>query len=460
MAWRWVVPGVGLAVLVSAGFFYFHSPRDRSYRLGMTAGNILGTRHRLATKLAEEAGRRGVELRIEPSRGSEEALDLVNSRKLDVALVQGGLLADGRPHVRQVATLHIEPIHLAVRKELFEAASASLTALRGRTIDLEEVGSGTHSLATAVLDFAGLQPRDRDPSRGFVPVSIPRQALFAARDPKRLPDAVFLVSSLPGSTIKYLVAEHGYRLVPLPFAEALALGSLAPTRDDRHEAARGRIDPGRIQATTIPAFTYSVEPPVPARPLPTLGTQLLLVAHEDVPPRAAYRLVGATYAAEFGRIVQPPLDAKLMELPPEFPWHDGSLLYQRRNAPLLSGQAIDSTQKGFAILAAAVSGLFVLWQWSKQYGQFMRDKGFNKYIRELTRIEEEVVQAERGEHVDAQRLLALRERLYRLKTEALDRFTEGELAGKELLAGFLVHVHDVRDYTTSLLERHQGSLQQ
>jgi hypothetical protein len=102
------------------------------------------------------------------------------------------------------------------------------------------------------------------------------------------------------------------------------------------------------------------------------------VAHQDVPPRAALQLVEATCGAEFGQVVRPPLDPTLMDLPPEFPWHEGAVLYQRRSAPLLSGDAVDSAHKAFAIFAAAASGLFVLWQWAKQQGQLGRSKGFNQ----------------------------------------------------------------------------------
>jgi hypothetical protein len=250
------------------------------------------------------------------------------------------------------------------------------------------------------------------------------------------------------------VSKHGYRLVSLPFAEAFALGSLVQGMEEKqNQAGSERVIKGRIQAVTIPAFAYGVEPPVPEQSLPTLGTRLLLVAHKDVPPRAVYQLVEATYTAEFGRIVRPPLDARLMDLPPEFPWHDGAQLYQQRNAPLLSGEVMDSAHKGFAIFAAAASGLFVLWQWSKLYGQRARNRGLNQYLAQVTRIEERVMEAERERPADAAELLGLRERLGRLKTQALDDFARNELAGKEFLAGFLVQVNDVRDHLTRLLEK-------
>src|SRR5262249_25416733 len=149
-----------------------------------------------------------------------------------------------------------------------------------------------------------------------------RKVLLAEPDTARLPDAVFLVSSLPAPTTNYLVTRHGYRLVPLPFAEAFALRSLVEAMGDSQLGpAEEHIVMGRIQATVIPAFTYGVEPAVPEQPLPTLGARLLLVAHQDVPARAVYQLVEATYGAEFGQIVRPALDPKLMDLPPEFPWH-------------------------------------------------------------------------------------------------------------------------------------------
>jgi hypothetical protein len=208
----------------------------------------------------------------------------------------------------------------------------------------------------------------------------------------------------------------------------------------------------------VPAFTYGVEPPVPAAPLATLGTRLLLVAHKDVPPRAAYQLVEATYAAEFGRIVRPPLDAKLMDLPPEFPWHAGASLYQERNAPVLSGEAMDSMHKGLAIFAAAASGLFVLWQWSKQHGLWARSRGFNQYIARVARIEEQVMEAERAPPPITVDLLGLRDELSRLKTQALNEFARDELAGKKMLAGFLVQVNDVRDSLTRLLDQKSAGM--
>jgi TRAP-type uncharacterized transport system substrate-binding protein len=454
--WKWVAPLAGLAALALAVFVYFHSPRERTYRFRLTAGNATGTRHHLARLLQAELAPHNLLLELEETPGSEEALDEVNSRQLDLALVQGGLKVNGRPNVRQVIGLHVEPLHLLVKKELFGLVSANLSTLDGKTVDLSEVGSGTHSLATDVLAFAGLRPRRPGRPGGYVVVEWDRRRLLAEKDPARLPDAVFLVSSLPSSTSRFLVTRHGYRLVPLPFAEAFALDARAPPGPGQPGRPPGQhVDKERTYAVAIPAFTYGVEPPVPPEPVPTLGARLLLVAHKDVSPQAVRTLVEAVLASQLARTNRPPIDAKALELPPEYPWHAGARLYQKRNTPLVSGTLVDATQKGFAILAAAASGLFVLWQWSKQSRQLKKDRGFHDYISQVTRIEEQTGQVERGRSGALSQFLALQERLGCLKVEALDRFAEGELAGKELLSAFLIQVNHTRDYLARLVAEQQ-----
>jgi hypothetical protein len=180
------------------------------------------------------------------------------------------------------------------------------------------------------------------------------------------------------------------------------------------------------------------------------------VAHKDVPPRAVFELVEAIYGAEFGQIVQPPLDSKLMDLPPEFPWHEGAVLYQQRNAPLLSGQAMDSAHKWMAIFAAAVSGLFVLWQWVKQYNRLRRATAFHKYIAQVTRIEEQAMKAEQNRALPVAELLSLQDQLCRLKIQVLDEFSRDELTGHELLFGFLLQLGDARDFLARLVLQQQG----
>jgi hypothetical protein len=74
------------------------------------------------------------------------------------------------------------------------------------------------------------------------------------------------------------------------------------------------IDMGHTYPTIIPAFACSVEPPVPPTPVSTLGTRLLLVAHQDVNPQAIRRLLESTLQSEVVKYGRPPIDAQILDL--------------------------------------------------------------------------------------------------------------------------------------------------
>jgi hypothetical protein len=284
-----------------------------------------------------------------------------------------------------------------------------------------------------------------------------RSQLLAERQTENLPDAIFLVSSLPSRAARQLVAHDGYRLVPLPFGEAFTLSGFTRAEFSKQfGGSESAIDPKRTYAVTIPAFTYGVEPPVPALPLPSLGNRLLLVAHEKVDTEAVKRLVEAAYASEFAKSARPPLDTQLLDSPPEFPWHSGTRLYLQNNQPLVSKDMMDIYHKAVAILAAAASGLFVLWQWQKLRRESSRLDAFKHYFHQVNRLEERARQQVWADQ-DLSSILALQDQLVRLKTEALDRFTEGDLEGKELLGAFVTHVQGVYDHLSRFITARRSS---
>jgi TRAP-type uncharacterized transport system substrate-binding protein len=452
IAAKYVAPVVGLGALALAVYFYFYSPGQRVYRLRASAGNKLGMRHRLAELLKAEVADQNLQLELHETSGSEEALDKINNHTLDVALVQGGLVIDSRVNVRQVLALHMEAMHLLVKNELADAVAHNWRALEGKTVSLSEVGSGTHSLATDILAFAGLRARGPDQPKGYIEKDISRQQLFAEKNRDRIPDAFMLVSLLPSPSARYLVMQREFRLVPIPFGEAFALESLAPPQSDRGgQPAHSQIDKGHTYPFSIPAFACSVDPPVPTKPVPTIGTRLLLVAHKDVNQQAIRRLLEATLASKAAKNGHPPIDARTLELPPEFPWHAGTREYLARNTPMVSGVLMDAAQKGFAIFAAAASGLFVLWQWRRLRAQYLG--GLSSYIGAVTQIEDTARQIERDQAGDRRQLVEMRNELGRLKSEAIDRLTKGEFTDRDLMQAFLVQINDVRDHLTRLIDQ-------
>jgi TRAP-type uncharacterized transport system substrate-binding protein len=447
---------LGVAALGLAAFFAFHQPQERPVRLRMTAGQEEGTRHRIAQALRREAAHRAIGIELQTMAGSGEALQALESGRVDAAFMQGGLDMMDHPALRQVAVLHIEPLHLLVKQEIHPAVARSLGGLRGKVVNLGERGSGTCLLASEVMEFSGLRAGIDYTESTYSYTDLEREP-----DGSRLPDAVFTVSTLPSPIARHLVTRHHYRLASLPFCEAFALGAL--DEDDASPDPPGqrasRIDRRRVYDAMIPAFAYEIEPGVPPEAIHTLGTRLLLVARKDMAATTIRRLLEVVFNSRFSQVLQPPLDSKLLESPPELPWHDGTTEYVRRNSPLIAGDVIDLIEKEVSILGVLAGGLFCLIQWLRRRFRRLRERSFEAYILQVARIERRALALSRAPTLDLAELLQLQEDLTQIKAEALERFADGELDGEELMSGFLVHASDTRDFLIRLILHQRDNLE-
>ncbi len=457
---KWIRDGLlavlGVSALGLAAFVALHDPPAERVLLRMTAGQEEGTRHRVARALRREASRRLLMIELQATAGSEEALEAMEAGRVDAAFVQGGLDMSEHRSLRQVATLHVEPLHLLVKEEISQAVARSLAGLRGKVVDLGERGSGTHSLALEVMAFSGLRP-----GNDFTESDHSYAELQGETDRSRLPDAVFTVSTLPSPVARRLVTAHHYRLASLPFCEAFALGAL----DEEHITpylpgeTQTRIDRRRVYDAVIPAFAYKFEPGVPPEAIHTLGTRLLLIARKDIPASTIRTLVEVVFNSPFSRILQPPLDARLLDSPPELPWHAGTTEFVRRSSPLIAGDVIDVTEKWVSIFGVVAGGLFCLTQWLRRRYRRRRERSFEAYILRVAQIERRALELSREPTLNLAALLQLQDDLSRMKGEALERFAEGELEGEELMSGFLVHASDARDFLMRLILHERENLE-
>lgn len=468
-----------LMVLALVGFgfaawIYFRPARSHTYSLTLTAGSAKGLRHQIALKLAREASKQGLRIEVKETAGSEEALQAVNTGAIDLALAQGGLDMSDQLGLRQMATLQLEPLHLLVRPELAPVVQSNLVALRGKTINISTPGSGTHTLTLEVLAFVGLElglpdykspTREQPPRQSEVKLStLSYSAILKEKDSKKLPDALFTVSLLPSPVAEFLVDEHGYRLVALPFGKALALrgnvedeGNALTTDQDSDHAPRVRK--GHLYSSTIPAYTYSVDRAEPPEARETLGTRLLLVANHKVPPQAVQALVNTVYAPSFAKISEPPLSEEQLRLPPEVPWHPGTMRYLESKKPLIASDFIETSEHVIAIVASLLGGGIFFLGWLRRRWRRTAAKSLENYIAGVASIEQRAMELETSVNMDLSALLDLRRELSSLKREALHRFTSGNLPGEEFITGFLIHVHDVRHYISGLILHERDNLE-
>jgi len=459
---EWIAAALCLTALGIAATVFFSQSRPGRYRVSISGGSAEGLRHQIAERLAGEAVSHGVNFRLVAASGSREVLDRIEAHKLDVAFVQGGLDPSLHPHVRQVAALHVEPLHLLVRPELHGLVSDNMGALEGKAVNLGPVGSGTHELARDVLKFAGLDPKREDGSGDYTVLTRSYGELLKETDAAKLPDAVFSVSALPSPVVRALVVRQHYRLVPLPFGEAFALDALnrgsaeAPSQQPDHVSDVSKV---LIYPTEIPPFTYGVEPPTPPRAIPTFGPRLLMVANEKISSRAVRQILDTVFSPSFAQISKPPLNASLLEISPEYPLHPGTVQYLEFNKPLMAGDVIDLLEKGTSLAGAVLGALFFLWQWVRQRLRRNRELGFESYMLKVAAIEEQALALEMEARLEIKELLRLQRELGRLKNEALARFAEGKLEGGELMSGFVSHVNDARNYLNRLILHERDNLE-
>lgn len=412
---------VGVAAILAAVWFWMgRSPRRE---LRMSAGDVLGHRHAILTALKQEAALKGLEITAVETTGSQDALVQVTQRKLDAALVQGDA---GIQHgdLRQAAIVTDEPLHLFVRDELEKQGPS---ALHGRRLNLGPHGGGTRKVALQVLAFIGLSPeRDfKDEAHTY--------AELADLSGEQLPDGIFAVSSLPWELGGTLVREHGYRLMELPFGEAMTL-------TDRN-----------LNDSTIPAYTYSVSPAVPAAALHTVAPHLLLVMHADVPDEAVSRLMEVLFESDFARRASlARLDPQRMESHVEYPLHEGARSYLHRHEPLMTNDDIEKLENLRSFVVSALLAAFVAWRWWVR----RRMMGFEKYLDAVTEIELDALALEQSGDMNGESLHALRRKLTETKSEALERYAEGRLRGEDQMASLLMHVSDVRRCLDTLFAHH------
>jgi hypothetical protein len=443
---RALLPLVGLALIAVGCWLFLHSRGAGTYRVNMLS-DLEPNRALLAERIAAEARRHGLEVALSSRpHGALEAIELVDEpNPIDLALVPGGVARREHANVRQVAALSPEPLQVLARAEL---ASGGVGRLKGRRVCLGPPASSIHFLARDVLAFAGLHapaagypgdylPQEGSPHELEQQLNHLRDLVGTERDRAlaALPDAIFLLSTLPSILARDLVVVAGYRLVTLPFADAYCLDRIRPT-----ETGEVRIDRALFAATEIPAYTYSVEPAVPDKPCRTIAIPLLLIAQAPTDPEGVARLLETVFDGPVAGLARP---LPLREQMPPFPFHAGVERYLRRSDPLLTPEQLSVLVKMGGGFGACVSGVMALYGFVR-----MRQlRRFESYYHEIRRLE----LVARGQEADpaapsepASRRAYLEERLLDLKSRALQDFANGGLKGEGLMWGIVSLVNDTR----------------
>ena len=434
----------GVLLVSMSLFFILRNRAGTEYQLSISAGSEKGLRNSIAKTIDQFSRSVGVNLELVPTGGSQEALAQVNRGQLDFALVQGGLVETKFPNVRQVAVLHVEPLHLLVKPHdetpdhLTLKDVASWMAKKNRlTVNVSTRGSGTNAVATELLRFFRIKS---DVNIELTNLSY-AELVDSARSISQMPDAVFTVSSLPSPVAAHLVAQHDYRPVELPVANAFRIDwSVESEQGDRQLIQRRHLTD-----TTIPAFTYRVDPPVPSRDIRTLGARLQLVTNENVPAEAVEKMAEVIYSSSYSSVTDPPLNIELLQTSAEFELHDGAASYLERKTPIITERVVEITEQLLAILGTVCGGLLFVWQAVSYTRRRHRDRQFLMYIGRVGEIENRAMKYELSEEMTVEDLVQLQSELNVIKSEMIKQFQNGDIDGADTLSTFLMQVNDVNE---------------
>lgn len=461
LSWKITLALCGLVMFGLAAYNYLACYCSAPVRLTISGGNVCPLRSEMAQRICGEVRNEGIELSAVASLNSDTILADVNTRRLDLGLVLGGFPATMHPNVRQVATLGVEPLHLVVRSELVRGAAPSLDLLRGRRVSLGERGSNGALLSEAFLRFAGLRPATaQEPGdletlytreaetiaqlQTWKRAAAPVRAVLA----ERLPDAFFLVDSMPSPLVDELVRTAGYELLPLPYATALHLNK---RRDSAHNDAG--FDSNRIEAAQIPAFTYGVSPAMPRQDCPTIGLRLILVAHKKVSSGSILKLLRAL---DKGLAQRYHVDLDAVGATSDYPVHPGAAAFAKDRRPLTVGQMLEPLTNFLSVMGAGAAGALALWGFLRG----LRAVDPDVHLRQIDRIEQLVQGKETDESAPPMPLDFidyLESRLATIKQSAIDDYARGRLESDEALVGILMLVSDTRHL---LMQRRKQVCQQ
>jgi TRAP-type uncharacterized transport system substrate-binding protein len=402
----------------------------------------------LADQIRAEGARHHLDIVLtEKEYGTLTALEEVDApNEIKCALVIGGVTTRDYPHVRTVTTLAKEHLHMLVKRDL---AEKGIAGLRGKRIALGPPTIGSYHVARDVLTFAGLHPTTETKSGGYDidPMTLPEDLHEIARiealgEPARaaaiarLPDAFLFLAPLPSPIARQLVTSFGYKLVPLPFAEAYGLDRLNPP-----DAEGVRIDRAMLTPGVIPAYTYDSDPAEPSKECPTVCVPLILVAQEDADPETVSSLLETIYESPLTSAIRPPA---LNEQVHAFPRHSGTERYLHRNDPLLTPEVASTLVRVVGGFVYFLSGAIAIYGFLR----LRRLKRFEYYYREIGQIEMVAcgLEVDPAAPTDVVSLQShLERRLTTLKCAVLKDFAAGGLKGEGLMMGIIALINDTRE---------------
>ena len=306
--------------------------------LRMSAGPASTRRYAVAAYLCEQAAQNDLSIKLVTSAGSEDCLNLLKAGQLDLAIATSGVVVPDDDDIKVLGAVQLEAVHVLVRKSMAEGGPITET-IRGKRVNLGEIGSTEWLISREFLDFARLKLPSASSAGDVFPTEYGKsylvekaRAILQADGAKKdslieaLPDCLLIVGTMPSTTVQLLVEAADYRIVPIPATRAF----LSDNLQDSH-AKTTVVQREFLERTLIPANSYFTTRGYPAADCETVGVRMLVVARKSVPDRAVRPLMKTLFEGEFARRIQP---KSPRDLATPYAIHPAAVAYLDREKPL------------------------------------------------------------------------------------------------------------------------------
>lgn len=205
----------GAFLLVAAAFFFTYqfvqpAPPDT---LTIATGRTDGAYYAFAQQFKEELAKEKIELIILETSGSIQNIELLSTNEAQVGFVQSGVVEGANyPQLQGLGSLYFEPVWVFVRKG---SGIERLNQLDGARVSVGQAGSGTRSVADAIL----ADNRLSDTSLSIFELS-GMDAVNAFRQDKL--DVIFSVGSYNAASVQAMLSEPESELLNFRRAPAYA----------------------------------------------------------------------------------------------------------------------------------------------------------------------------------------------------------------------------------------------
>ncbi len=432
-----------LAALLTGALLYRAATRVPSsvvIAAGPAGGNYFQLSKEIATRLEQNLG---TKVEVLESRGALDNLHRIQAGLVDFALYQPdtarGRNEDESPNAAAfVANLYSEVLHIFVAPD---SGIESAVDLRGKKVAIGSRDSGDFSINKTLLEHLGI---------GLNEIEV---ADVVYRDiPELLKsgqlDAACMAGGLHSPAFVETAKVPGVRLIPVPFAEAMALHHVSTF------------------PSSIPAGFYSSDAPVlPDTEIKTVSRRAKLLTRPDAPTVLVEAVTNVVMDEHFQR------SNELHELfdkgksfamaNPEFPMHPGAEhIYNPELKPLLNPDFVDATEGLRSFFFSLLVAGWLLARWLRDRRLKQDEHELDQFVRRVLDIERRQLGLDEDESGnDVEQLQRLLDEVTQLRQEALGEFNAHSMNEDPSVACFVQMCHALSNKINAKLTRQRTDRQ-